>query len=493
MKEKIQNICLQIWQSKFTWLLLFVVATIPYAISLWKGGVLHCDSAYYLCTMAKMREGLVPYQDLAVGYTPLLFYVMYVLSAPLGISAYTPEYFLFIHFLFVAGNAICMYFITRYFSKNLYLALFVSWLYLISCYWIDGNYILLEIPSTFFGLLASCLILYHNKRSSWWFMLYGIVAACAFWTKQYGLGYFFLCALLIVFQKKRWQKLGLYILGYVLTFIICFGIWGENLLPLVTTGYGTKSAIEAGYDRSLQGILYSYTDFITWFVKKNVPILPLSLLFVFVPFKDRAKRLEWLFCLFGFFGFSLIFIFNISLHYCQYLLPFVLVLGLLLGTYLPLISNLYLRKGINIVYILLMSVTIVSNMNKTYRSRLFQVNPEVQLHDEKCKAIAQTLQKYVQKDETIWIFQYDLIQVYYYGQFTPPNVKTRGYSFGSLAINQEKTWKNILVADYIFMYNTIHPNEYVLTDSVKTYLEQYRAIPIDAETVLYDMRQPQIN
>ncbi len=492
MKEKLQHFCLQIWQSKFTWKLLFVVATIPYAISLWQGGIQYCDSAYYLLYVAKIGEGLIPYQDIALGYPPLWFYLMYALSAPFGISAYTPEYFLFIHFLFVAGNAICVYFITKYFSQNRSLSLFASWLYLISCYWLEGCFILLEVPSTFFGLLASCFILYHSKHSNGWFVLYGVVAACAFWTKQYGFGYFFLCALLIIFQKRHWQKLGFYILGYVFTFIVCFSIWGENILHLVITDYGTKSGAEAGFDKSLTGILITYTDFMLWLIKKCAPALPLALILLFIPFKDKSKLCEWLFCLCGFFGFSLQFIFNTNAHYCLYLVPFGIILMMLMSTYLKQISNPLFRNGMLALYVLFMGATIGTNMNKTFRRRLCEVTQEVSIRDKQNKQAAEVIKQHINNDETIWIVHDLLIPVYYYGQFTPPNLKTRGYSFGGLAINEEEAWNNIHNANYVFKYN--NPSyDYLFIDSINTFLDQHYAIPIDSISTLYHMHKTRHN
>ncbi len=336
MKEQVERIGVQIWHSKFTWMLLYVVAVLPIALSLWKGGVGDCDSAYYLLYVGKIAEGFVPYEDIALGYTPLWFYLMYALSAPLGISCYQPEYFLFIHYLFVIGNAICIYFITRFFSKDSKISHLAAWLFLISSHWLQGNIILLEIPSIFFGLLACVLILYHVHKSNQFFILYGIIAACSFWVKQFGLGFVLLCALLIVFEEKRWQKLILYFLGYALTFVFCFCILGENLLPVIFSSYGTKTAVEAGYDKSISAVISGWADAMVWLLWRVVPVVLIGVLMIKIPFKDKTKVREWLFCICGFLGFSLQFVFTRGLHYCLYLIPFAFIFSALLCSYLRL-------------------------------------------------------------------------------------------------------------------------------------------------------------
>ncbi len=267
------NMLQRIFHHPLTWVLLFILAVIPIGISLYIGGIGGCDPAYYLLYVGKIAEGYIPYKTIALGYMPLWFYLMYALSAPFGISCYTPEYFLVIHYLFVCGDAILVYFITKYFSQNKYVASLSSWLFLMISMWAYGNLILLEMPCIFWGLLATVLILYHKEKSLYWFILYGLFVSFAFLTKQYGIGFFFLCGILVVFDERRWQKLFLYILGYLLPIVLCLSYWGKDLLDVIFSSYGTATAIEAGIERSFSSIILDVFQRLAYFFLRMMPAL----------------------------------------------------------------------------------------------------------------------------------------------------------------------------------------------------------------------------
>lgn len=313
------------------WVGLYIVALVPIALAIAKGAIYDPDSAYYLLNVGKIAEGYIPYHTLPMGYTPLWFYLMYALSYPFGITCFASRYFLCIHFLFAIGNSVLITAIAKHFTKNKAMSLFAGWLLLVSSHWMDGNYVLLEIPSLFFGLLSLCLILYHRNKPLWHHLLYGIIAACSFLTKQFGFGFFLLAILLLLFEESRWRKIGFFTVGYAIPVALCFIIWGKALLPVIFSSHGTTSAIEAGLDISAGAVFGRWCAMMKYWLLKT-PALIGILLFAWKPFKIHRDIKVWLLCLCAIIGFSLQFKFawvspaNGKLHYFQYMQPFAVLL-----------------------------------------------------------------------------------------------------------------------------------------------------------------------
>lgn len=476
----------QIFDSRIFWVLLYLIAGVPIVLSVLKGGVFGADSAYYLMTVGKIAEGYTLYKEIAVGYTPLWFYLMYLLSYPFGISCYHPAYFLALHYLFAIGCSVLMVKIAKIFTHSRSIALLAGWLLLISSHWLDGHYVLLEIPSVFFGLLSLCLILHHGSKRLWLYIVYGVVAACAFWVKQFGLGFFMLGYILLLFETDRWKKIGLFSMGFAMTAVACFGIWGKELIPVIFSSYGTTSAVEAGLDTSFSALFARWFMMMRYLLLRIAPALLCVVLMVFIPFKVDSKRREWLLCICAIGGFSLQYRFAQAwtsiggLHYYQYLMPFVV---LLIAVCLSYETNKYL-KGLLYAAV---AITVVLNLHSTYNNRVRKLYLRPNF-DDTHQSIAQKAKQYVEEGKTVWIP--DLITLYYYGEFTPPNLKEYGYSFGTLVLNTHDVAKQIRSADYVIHRENTTNGEQRSADANTAFLKTHKSIPLGHGVVLYDMNQP---
>ena len=149
-----------------------------------------CDSAYYLSMVERISEGYVPYRTLNLGYTPLWFYIatIYKLLFNIPIGIYEP--YLFLHYIFQVGCAFLIYKILQIFKFRKELCLFTSFLFVLMTHWLNGNAVLLEIPSMFFGLMSCYLVLkYQETESVLHYLWIGGICACSFLCKQFGLGF----------------------------------------------------------------------------------------------------------------------------------------------------------------------------------------------------------------------------------------------------------------------------------------------------------------
>ncbi len=481
--ECIAQFLSRIIQHPVTWVVLFIIAVIPIVLSLLTGGIGGPDPAFYLMYVGKIAEGYIPYKTIALGYTPLWFYLMYAISAPLGISCYNPDFFYVIHYLFVGSNAFFVYLITKYFSKNKYVSLLSAWLFLLIGMWAYGNLILLEMPCIFWGLLASILILYHKEKSPYCFVVYGLLAAFSFLTKQFGFGYFFLCGILIIFQEKRLSKLILFVLGYILPIALCLIYWGEDFVKVVFSSYGTTSAVEAGQDRSLSTLLLIVSKTLGYYIVRIVPAL-MGIIFFFKTFiKDRNKWCEWIFCWGGIIGFSMTWMFNEQMHYYIYMIPWGVIL---ISVWLS-----YSQSWINkCIYVGLVVITMLVSVYYAYGKRVFNgsLTSNLERQYQWYQNVTDELLKYVQPDDVVWLSNSAVFPIYYYGKFYPPNLKDYGYAFGPLALNEEDAFNNLRNSDFVVYSEWSRETCSYLTDSVVNILHKHKTIDVGDGIILYDMR-----
>ncbi|HOH74234.1 MAG TPA: hypothetical protein PKW38_00475, partial [Paludibacteraceae bacterium] len=229
----------------------------------------------------RITEGFVPYKTLHLGYTPLWFYMMAFIKLLFGIPNGSYEFFLLIHYLFSIGTMFLLYKIAYYFTKSKNVALFSGWLFFLMAHWLQGNVILLEIPSLFFGLLGCWLLLSFPFKSICWYLLIGGVSSCSFLIKQFGFGFFFLSIYLLIFYRKDFfrERIILFILGYIIPIFLCFIIWKSSFLSVVFSGYGTTTAQEAGYDVSLKTKLDGIFYILKYFCFSVCPMVIIALFF----------------------------------------------------------------------------------------------------------------------------------------------------------------------------------------------------------------------
>ena len=175
---------------------------------------INCDSAYYISIVERIADGYVPYRTIAVGYTPLWFYIAYLYKLIFFIpnGAYAP--YLVLHYFFVCSIAFFLYKIARHFGSNKWVSMLGAWFFLYITHWLNGNVVLLEMPSLYFGLLSVWLLLELSNRSSWHYIWIGGLACCSFLCKQFGLGFIALDIYIMLFILDKKDDYSNYYDGY---------------------------------------------------------------------------------------------------------------------------------------------------------------------------------------------------------------------------------------------------------------------------------------
>lgn len=131
--RKIPMVCLSIL-SVFI-LVAFVLAALHASIN--------CDTGYYLGVAELLHEGLAPYKDFALGYTPL---AMYLLLIPRFFTSSYSIIMLF-HFLILFTDAVLLAVCVYKEVRSVLLSWTIGLVFLVLSYYLEGIYILNPILS----------------------------------------------------------------------------------------------------------------------------------------------------------------------------------------------------------------------------------------------------------------------------------------------------------------------------------------------------------
>ena len=166
------------------------------------------DSAIILVEMERIAERYIPYKTMHLNYPPLWFYVNVALKWLFHIPYGCYPFYLVVHWLYAIGCAISLFYISKRFGANKIISAFVAWLFFIVTHWPQGNTILFEIPSIFWGLLSISLFLKWRDSHPALQIIVGILTACSFLTKQFGAGFLLLVLWLIITSTSsiKWKN-----------------------------------------------------------------------------------------------------------------------------------------------------------------------------------------------------------------------------------------------------------------------------------------------
>ena len=456
------------------------------------------DSAIILVEMERIAEGYIPYKTLHLNYPPLWFYINVALKWLFHVPYGCYPFYLAVHWLYAIGCASCLYYISRKWGANKMIAAFVAWLFFIVSHWPQGNEILFEIPSVFWGLLAISLFLKWKESHPAWQIIVGALACCSFFTKQFGAGFLLLVLWLIVTSKSttKWKQTGYYFLGYCIPLLVCFCCWGMDIYQsILFNGYGTD-AMDAywGRETTFTTKLVRLWENLMLFANRIVPFVYAALLLLPFMFKQDKWR-EALCCFFGIGGFLLQFFFvHGGHHYFLYMLPFALLL-------IPIMLSLNLNKYVRSAVWVIIGWTMVLGIYSAYHNRVWKRY----LHDGKKDyenqwKMGKQLSDIVQDGETIFIPHGGVCYLYYTANLYPSCMAEIGYGVGPMEVSVEAASKWVSEADYVLhftrkmMYDLYQGQdyEYFYTDSIQQYVDQFPSDTFGTATVLHYLNRPKL-
>lgn len=454
-------------------------------------GYIEGDPAYFLCMVERIAEGNVLYSDVHCGYTPLWFYMMAGIKVLLHIPYGCYEFYLFLHFVFQFLGAFFLYKFSREINIPKSIAIFGGWLYIITFHWLRGNWVAIDAPSIFFGILSCWLVLKCKNLSFFHYLWIGVLACCSFLCKQYGFGFLFLCLYLIIFVNKSCniKTIGLFLFGYFSPIALCLLFWKGDFVSIVFSGYGTKTAADVGYDVSVSAKLWTIANAIKYF---SIRICPATLIAIFFicHFIKEGRLSQFIFCYSGILGFSLMFWFNTGLHYYLFMMAFgVLLLEMLLSIEMP--------KWQKIFVCILLFYTVSIQFYSVYKNRVYKEYYKLGYRGEKAiyckraqKEMSKSTLKYLSQDDIVWIQDSGLYFLYYMCNLTPPNIETIGYSMGRLGLSEEKAEKQILASDYVICSKKVSDwDKVVFTERLQNYVKQFPKIEVEeTNVVIYKLK-----
>ena len=457
------------------------------------------DSAIILVEMERIAEGYIPYMTLHLNYPPLWFYINVALKWLFHVPYGCYPFYLAVHWLYAIGCASCLYYISRKWGADKYLSCFIAWLFFIVSHWPQGNEVLFEIPSVFWGLLSISLFLKWEESNPAWQIVVGVLACCSFLTKQFGAGFLLLVLWLIILSlnTNKWKQVGFYLLGYSLPLVICFAYWGTDIYQsILFNGYGTD-ALDAywGRDISLKTKMIRIWENLLHFINRLTPIVYVSIAVLPLIFKQGKWR-EALFCFFGIGGFLLQFFFvhGGNGHYNLYMIPFALLL-------IPIVCTLDLNKYVRHAAYAVIGWTAFLGIYSAYHNRVWKIylHNGKQAYEHQWK-MGKRVMEIVQDDETVFIPHGGICYLYYTANLYPSCMAEIGYGVGPMEVDIEHAAKWIANTDYVLhftrkmMYDLYQGQdfEYFYNDSIQQYVDQFPSDTLEKETVIHYLNRPKL-
>lgn len=432
------------------WIIILLVLVIgKMCLSLY-GGAINPDAYYYIGVSRFIMEGKVPFGDFQLGYTPMSFYIMCIPFSIFGVSFSTA---LAVVYMVHIVNAFWVYMICSQYSANQWLSTFTAVLSLMLCLICDGGSYVLEPFVLFFGLPALYLLKDGSIKK---IILSGFLCFCAFWCKQYGLGFICLAMVYLCFYHSIGmpliRKLLYLLLGFfagLVAFLFLFWIQDVDLLAMLSLSGGD-------YRRDgMQGFIEAWR---TLFI--IIPLLILPIIMVIIKLKEIRKHLLLYISFCGVFGFMLQCYVRFYGHYLILVMPFcVLMFSVCVKAFLSL-------RYRNVFVFLLLLVPVIP----TY----FTTKDIVGLLNSDGRAIqeqsAHMIEQIIPKGSADVFASSDMLPVALLGSYNPPLEHKFGLSNGFVT-NPDDVYEMIQASSYcIISENRLESSQF--SPESREYLEE---------------------
>lgn len=390
------------------------------------GGAINPDANYYIGASRFIMGGKVPFVDFQLGYTPLSFYIMCIPLSMFGVSFTTALATLYIvHIL----NAFWVYKICCQYSINQWLSTFMAVLSLMLCLTCDGGSYVLEPFVLFFGLPTIYLLKTESIKK---IMFSGFLCFCAFWCKQYGLG--FICLALVYLclchsvGMPLIRKLLYLLLGFVAGLVVFVALfWIQGVDPLAMLSLSGSDYRRDG----IPGFIDAWRSLLI-----IIPLLVLPIIMVVIRLKEIRKHplLYISFC--GVFGFMLQCYVRFYGHYMILVMPFCALLFACVKAFL----SFRFKKA----YTLLLLLTPVIPSYFTIKDSVNLLKNDVRAIQEQS---AHMIEQIVPKGSAGVFASSDMLPVVLLNSYDPPLEQKFGLSNGFVT-NPDEVFEMIQVSTY---------------------------------------------
>lgn len=299
------------------------------------------DHSYYINCSRLILEGKYPFTDFNPSYPPLVYYIGAVVLRIFPDTVYTH---LMVLYAFIAADTFIIYKLAKKLNASSSVTTLTIFYFLFLMIKSDGTAYVLEPFVLFFGLLSLLVVQSRNKM-----MLFvaGMLAMCAAWCKQYGVGFVCLSCLYPIVESqsigKKITKALIIIAGIAAGFFTLFGISQLNGAEYSDLSMLSGNSYQRhGFDSLLNGYF------------KFSGIAHIFVVFLFlIPYYFRTlikKPMAWI-CVAGIIGFMMQCYVRNFRHYMILAIPFVVLL-------IPIVINCFKTQKAKTIFLSLVCVSL---------------------------------------------------------------------------------------------------------------------------------------
>lgn len=441
------------------------------------------DTGIILKEMESIAEGYVPYKTMHLNYPPLFFYLMVGLKKLFNVPYGYYAFYLTIHNAMLLGAGYFIYLLSRFFGGRKMLSFLTMCSFIIIIIWHQGCMVLFEVPSMFWGLLATCFIMQRREKKNR-VIIGGFLSSLSFLTKQFGAAFIGINVYLLLSNElDRKKNLLYYIIGVAIPIVFIY-LWGgmDFIESILFNGYGTTNNALAGEDTSIKTkmthIFLGWNDLVS-----TCPIVLILFLSIFT--KTRSENNIFLgYCILGMilFSFQFYFVYPCAPHYFQYFVPYAVLA-------LPLIFSARTPNFVRYIALCIFSYTIVKGVIISFYSPIMNYR-EYSSFKNRQICNSKIIKRQVRNDETVWIANTDLLMYYYLVDAKTPNMKEVGYSSGPWEVTIDKATMQVENADFVLCHYDELKNDnqdYYFTNDLRAFVYSKPFIGLSENIRLYKM------